>query len=260
MKGGGGYLHLDSPLHHLDARAKVASTLCFLIGIFVIHSWVGYALTGGLLLFVARIGKIPVPHLVRAVKGVSVLLFFTFCLNAFFTPGDIVAAWGPAVLTEQGLARGAALGLRLALIVAATTLLTAVTPPLALAEGLESLLSPLRALRVPVPELAMITSIALRFVPILVAETGRITRAQAARGVEVSGVSGIRRAVTLAPILIPLFSGALRRADDLGNALRARAYVPGKARGALKPRVLGRGDAIALGFSVLTLVLLWFWG
>lgn len=248
-----------SILQRLDARAKVTSTLLILIGIFLIRSWPAFIGAAVFLLAIARLGRIPPQQLARAVKGVGFLLLFTFTLNALFTPGTTVVSLGPLSITEQGIERGVTLGLRLALIVAATTLLTASTTPLALADGLEYLMRPLRIFRIPVPELAMVTSIALRFIPILVAEAGRITKAQSARGVNVNEGSPVKRAISLAPILVPLFAGALRRADELGDALQARAYVPGGKKGRLHPRHVAVGDVLAVATTTAFVAAIFLW-
>ena len=253
-----GYLDLDGPLHRLDPRAKVLATLLLLAAVFGLKHWPGYAGLAAILLLLSLYGKIPLARLAGAVRGVSFLLFFTVVVNGFFTPGEAVAQLGPLVLTDRGLERGLLLGMRLVLIVGATTLLTAVTKPLDLAYGLAWLFGPLRFLRLPVSELAMVTSIALRFIPVLSAEAKRIQLAQKARGIEIDD-RPLSRALSLGPIIIPLFAGALRQADELGLALEARGYVPGRARGRLYPLRFLPVDYIAMSGCAAVAVAAWLW-
>jgi len=253
-----GYLDVQGPLHRLDPRAKALATLFLLAAAFGVESWPGYAGLATALLLTALYGRIPVARLAGAVRGVGFLLFFTVVVNGLFTPGESVAQLGPLALTSRGLARGAALGMRLVLIVSATTLLTAVTKPLDLAHGLGWLFHPLRALRLPVSELAMVTSIALRFIPVLSAEVERIRLAQKARGIEIADTP-LGRARSLAPVIIPLFAGALRQAEELGLALEARGYVPGRPRGRLYPLRFALADGVAVGTCAVAALAAWMW-
>lgn len=253
-----GYLEVQGPLHRLDPRAKLLATLFLLVAAFAVESWPGYAVLAAALFLVALYGRIPVGRLAGAVRGVGFLLLFTVVVNGLFTPGESVARLGPLALTGRGLARGTALGMRLVLIVSATTLLTAVTKPLDLAHGLGWLLRPLRAVRLPVSELAMVTSIALRFIPVLSAEAERIRLAQKARGIEI-GDTPLSRATSLAPVIVPLFAGALRQAEELGLALEARGYVPGKPRGRLHPLRFSPADGIAVAVCAAAALAAWAW-
>lgn len=256
--GARGYLHGDGLLHRLDPRAKVLAAIVALVAILGVDSWAGYAVMAILLLTTAALGKIPGVRLVKAVQGVGFLLFFTVVVNGFFTPGASLLDLGPLSLTRQGLERGLALGCRLALIVGAMSLLTASTKPLDLAHGLGWLLSPLRVFRLPVAELAMVTSIALRFVTVLNEEAKRIRTAQKARGIEI-GDTPMGRATSLASIVVPLFAGALRQADELGLALEARGYRPGAPRGRLYPLRIGWRDIVCLAAVTTVAVLSWAW-
>ena len=253
-----GYLDVAGPLHRLDPRAKVLATLFLLAAAFAAESWPGHAGLAATLLLAAIYGRIPVARLAGAVRGVSFLLLFTVVVNGLFTPGESVVRLGPLALTDRGLARGAVLGMRLVLIVSATTLLTAVTKPLDLAHGLGWLLRPLRALRIPVSELAMVTSIALRFIPVLSAEAERIRIAQKARGIEI-GDTPLGRATSLATVIVPLFAGALRQAEELGLALEARGYVPGRPRGRLHPLRFSRADGVAVAACAAVALAAWAW-
>lgn len=253
-----GYLDLHGPLHRLDPRAKVAATLLLLGAVFAVDGWVGYLVLALFLTLAALYGRIPLRRLAGAVQGVGFLLLFTVVVNGFFTPGEAVARLGPLTLTDRGLARGIVLGMRLVLIVGATTLLTAVTKPLDLAYGLGWAFGPLKYLRLPVSELAMVMSIALRFIPVLSEEARRIQLAQKARGIEIDD-KPLSRAASLVSIIVPLFAGALRQADELGLALEARGYVPGRPRGRLYPLRFGPADfaGLALCASAALAALLW---
>lgn len=253
-----GYLHGNGLLHRLDPRAKVAAAIIVLIAILGIQSWEGYAAMAGLLLLTAALGRISGMRLVKAVQGVGFLLLFTVLVNGFFTPGKSLLSLGPVSLTLEGLERGLALGCRLALIVSAMSLLTASTKPLDLAHGLGWLFGPLRIFRLPVAELAMVTSIALRFVTVLTDEAKRIRIAQKARGIEIADTP-LSRAASLASIIVPLFAGALRHADELGLALEARAYRPGAPRGRLYPLRVGPRDVICLVTATAVALVSWIW-
>lgn len=253
-----GYVHGDGLLHRLDPRVKVLAAIIALVAILGVGSWTGYAVIASLLLATAALGKISGMRLVRAVQGVGFLLLFTVLVNGFFTPGTSLVDLGPLSLTRQGLVRGFALGCRLALVVSAMSLLTASTKPLDLAHGLGWLFSPLRLLRLPVAELAMVTSIALRFVTVLSEEARRIRIAQKARGIEI-GDTPMSRATSLASIVVPLFAGALRQADELGLALEARAYRPGAPRGRLYPLTVGWRDWAFLTAVTAVAVAAWIW-
>lgn len=253
-----GYLDITGPLHQLDPRAKALATLLVLVAVFALQSGPGYAAVAGLLLLAAAYGKIPLGRLAAAVRGVGLLLLFTVIVNGLFTPGESLVRLGPVAITDRGLVRGVVLGMRLVLIVGATTLLTAVTKPLDLAHGLAWLLGPLKLLRIPVSELAMVTSIALRFIPVLSAEAKRIQLAQKARGIEIDD-KPLSRAVSLAPIIVPLFAGALRQADELGLALEARGYVPGRPRGRLYPSRVTAADVTCVAVCAVVVLVAWLW-
>lgn len=253
-----GYLDARGPLHHLDPRAKVMAALLLLAAVFSLDRWHGYAAVSCLLLLFALYGKIPLSRLAAAVRGVAFLLFFTVVVNGLFTPGESVARLGPFTLTARGLSTGLLLGLRLVLIVGVTSLLTAVTKPLDLAHSLAWLLRPLRLLRLPVSELAMVTSIALRFIPVLSAEARRIELAQKARGIEIDDTP-LRRAISLAPVVVPLFAGAMRYAGELGLALEARGYAPGIRRGRLHPLRFTAADLAAVSGCAVVALTAWLW-
>ena len=253
-----GYLHGESVVHRLDPRAKVSAAFVTLGAILGLQSWLGYIFMASVLLLTAALGRIPWRRLVGALQGVGLLLLFTVVVNGVFTPGEVLLRLGPVALTVQGLARGLALGCRLALIVGAMTLLTSTTKPLDLAHGLGWLFGPFRVFRLPVAELAMVTSIALRFVTLLSDEAKRIRIAQKARGIEI-GDRPLSRATSLPSIVVPLFAGALRHADELGLALEARGYRPGARRGRLYPLRFGAREAICLTVAIGVAVVSWIW-
>lgn len=221
----GQYYPASSFTHKCDPRTKILFLIGFIVAIFLSNNF--YALGACALVFtlVACFSKIPFKSLLKSVKAVLVLLIFTAILNLFFQKdGEIIFEWGFVKLTKEGLYATAFLAVRLFLLVLASSLLTLTTTPVSLTDGLESLLTPLKWIKFPVHELALVMSIALRFIPILTDETSRIMNAQKARGADFENGKLTRRVKAVVPILIPLLVSAFRRADELGDAMDARCY------------------------------------
>ena len=248
----GQYFPIDSVVHRMDARYKIIITMVFLVMLF----W-GQHLTSLLagLLFViiaTACSKIPPKMLLKSIKPIVPVLVITGLLNLFLlSGGKVLWQWKFIKLTEQGVQTSVFMLVRICLLIAGTSLLTYTTSPIVLTDAIESLLSPLKKLKMPVHELAMMMTIALRFIPTLIEETDKIMAAQKARGADMESGSLIQRAQALVPILIPLFVSAFRRAEELALAMECRCYHGGEGRTRLRQLKSGLRDYVALGFSLL---------
>jgi len=243
----GQYYPTDSFVHKCDPRAKILFLIAYIVAIFLGKNF--YALGACALVFivVAAFSGVPISALLRTVKGVLFLLLFMTVLNLFFYEGETVWwNWRFITITKEAVYYTVFLAVRLFLLVLGSSLLTLTTTPVSLADGIESLLSPLKLIRFPVHELALIMSIALRFIPILTDETGRIMNAQKARGADFETGGLIKRVKAIIPILIPLLISAFRRADELGDAMDARCYSGSKVRTKYKKLTFGWRDGVAL--------------
>lgn len=243
----GSYYAAESSIHRLDPRAKLLGMMLFLAAVFCAGKFWTFALVyiAGAAMF--RLAHIPLAKAFRAVRGLVVLLALTCLINMFFTVGDTVLwQWGFLRLTAEGLERSVLMLLRLVALVAFAGLLTFTTTPIALADALEKLLSPLKRFGFPAHELSMMMTIALRFIPILLEEANKIMKAQRSRGGDLSTGSIAKRCGGLVAIMIPLLFNALKRADDLAIAMEARAYTGGENRTSLRELVWGRADTLAL--------------
>ncbi len=234
----GQYYPVDSFVHRLDPRLKIVFLIAYIVALFVASNFYGLAVCAAVLLFAIICSHVPFGKVFRAVKGVLFLVIFTAVLNIFFYNGDAVYWNAPAVLwewhflrvTQAGIVFSVFLVIRLVLLVTCSSMLTYTTTPVSLTDGIESLLTPLKWIRFPVHELALIMSIALRFIPILMDETERIMNAQKARGAMLDSGGLGKRIKAVIPVIMPLLLSALRRADELGDAMDARCYMGGKTR------------------------------
>ncbi len=249
----GQYFPGDSFLHRLDARVKILLLLILLIEVFVFTSAPVYLMMTGITFLMIMISKVPVRMVLRSLKPLWWIILFTFVLHLFSHPGrEIYRIW-QFVITQEGVEQGALISVRLMLLIILSTLLTFTTSPLKLTDALESLLSPFKRLGLPAHELAMMMTIALRFIPTLISETDKIMKAQQSRGADFVTGSIMSRLKNMVPILVPLFLSAFRRADDLALAMEARCYRGGEGRTRMKEMKLGRLDYVAIGvFAVLS--------
>lgn len=254
----GQYVPVDSVIHRLDPRTKILATLVLAVVVFVTRSFADLAAYALLLALVILAARISVGYVVRGLRPVFWLLAFTVVLQIFFGPegGHAVFHRGPITITRENLTLGLFYGARLALLIVATTLMTFTTSPVELTDGLERLLRPFRRIGVPAHELALMMTIALRFIPTLIEETDKIMKAQMARGADFTQGSIARRARALVPLLVPLFVGAFRRAESLALAMEARCYRGGDQRTRMTELVLRPRDYAA--FAVLALVAVLF--
>ncbi|MGI9048768.1 MAG: energy-coupling factor transporter transmembrane component T family protein [Rubrobacteraceae bacterium] len=252
----GRFYPVDSPLHALDPRAKILAVISLVLGLFFVRSIPGLVLMAVALLAVVVMSRVPVKAFLKLPRVVLFIVVFTALFQALFSrQGEVLLDWGLLEVHEGGLLMGIFLAFRVLLLVWMAGLLTATTGPVALSDGLEDLLSPLRRLRFPSHEVAMMVTIALRFIPTLQEEAAKIIRAQAARGAGFDEGGPIRRARSLLPVLLPLVIGAFRRADELAEAMESRGYRGGIGRTRYRELRFGLRDIAALTVTMLILAL-----
>lgn len=253
----GQYYPTNSIIHKLDPRVKIFFTFIFMISLFIINTFVPYILIVSVLFTVIKLSKIPFSYIIRGIKGIIYLLLFTFVLNILFTPGkQILFQYGIIKITKEAVIIGFFMLIRLTLLIIGTSLLTLVTRPIQLTDALESILSPFKKIGVPSHELAMMMTIALRYIPTLLDETDKIMKAQMARGADFESKNVINRAKSMIPLLVPLFISAFRRADELGMAMEARCYHGGEGRTRLKPIRYDTRDYIAIALLIIYLIVI----
>ena len=232
----GQYFPGNSVVHRLDPRTKLILLIVYIVALFLAVNWVSYAVMAAFLVFVVKISTIPPKSIVKGMKPLLMILVFTGVLNIFFTVGEgepLVDFWIFTIYTD-GLVRAIFMVVRILLLISGTFLLTYTTSPISLTDGLESLMNPLKVLKVPVHELSMMMCIALRFIPTLIEETDKIMAAQKARGADFESGNLMDKAKALVPILVPLFISAFRRADELATAMECRCYQGGDGRTKMK--------------------------
>ena len=253
----GQYFPGNSPVHRLDPRTKLVILILYIVALFVASGWVAYTAVFAFLTITVLISRIPLKSIVNGMKPLVIILIFTGILNVFFTTGEklVVRFWVVSVYWE-GIVRAFYMVARILMLIAGTFLLTYTTSPIALTDGRESLLNPLKRIRVPVHELAMMMCIALRFIPTLIEETDKIMAAQKARGANFEDGNLMQRVKALVPILVPLFISAFRRADELATAMECRCYQGGDGRTKMKLLRYKLRDfrAYAIGIALLVCV------
>ena len=242
----GQYFPGKSVIHLLDPRTKLIMLVVYIVGLFVASSWISYAVMLVFLVTVIAISTIPVKNILRGLKPLIFILVFTGLLNLLFTDtGNVLISFWVITITDDGLIRAFFMMARILMLISGTFLLTYTTSPIALTDGLEKLLSPLKVIKVPVHELSMMMCIALRFIPTLIEETDKIMCAQKARGADFETGNLLQRAKALVPILVPLFISAFRRADELATAMECRCYQGGEGRSKMKMLRYTRRDYLA---------------
>ena len=243
----GQYFPGNSPIHRLDPRMKLIFLVVYIVALFLASWWVSYALLLVFLVATIAISTIPAKSFLKGMKPLIFILMFTGLLNLFFTDGEkVLLSLGSIRITLEGLERAIMMVVRILMLICGTFLLTYTTSPIALTDGLESIMNPLKALKLPVHELSMMMCIALRFIPTLIEETDKIMSAQKARGADFESGSLLDRVKALIPILVPLFVSAFRRADELATAMECRCYQGGEGRTKMKLLRYGRLDYVAL--------------
>lgn len=250
----GQYYQADSLIHRLDPRVKLVGTVIFMISLFIFNNFICYGL-GALFIFTAiSMSKVPFKFMIRGMKPIFFLLLITVVYNLFLTDGDVVFKFWIVTVTWQGIETALYMLIRLTLLIIGSSLMTLTTTPNQLTDGMESLLKPLRVIKIPVHEIAMMMSIALRFIPILMEETDKIMKAQTARGAQFESRNLFKKAKALVPLLVPLIISAFRRANDLALAMEARCYRGGDSRTKMKPLKYEKRDVV--GFLLLILYFL----
>ena len=240
--------------HRLDPRSKIILTVVYIVGLFCAESFVSYGLMVALLVTGVKVSGVAPKALVKGLKPVLFIICFTAVLNLFYTPGEILAQFWIFKITKEGIFTAFFMALRISMLIMGPFLLTYTTSPIALTDGLESLLGPLKKVKVPVHELSMMMSIALRFIPTLIEETDKIMSAQKARGADFESGSLLDRAKALVPILVPLFISAFRRADELAIAMECRCYHGGEGRTKLHVLRYQTRDYLVMGSYAVILV------
>ncbi len=247
----GQYISGNSILHRMDARVKILLTLLFIVILFLISNPISYITMIIFTVAVILLSRIPLKYIAKGLKPLLFIIIFTVIINLFLTPGDVLwqyRLFGGFVLkiTLQGVKMSILMFLRLTLLVCATSLLTLTTKPLMLTDGIEKLLKPFEIIKVPSHEIAMMMSIAIRFIPTLAEEADKIIKAQKARGADFESGNIINRAKAMIPLLVPLFVSAFRRADELSTAMDARCYNGGKNRTRMRQMKISKIDYSAV--------------
>lgn len=252
----GQYFPGDSFVHRLDPRTKLIMVFLYIIALFLANGFVGYAVMIGVTAGFIALSKVPPKSMFRGLKSVVLIIVLTAILNVFYTDGTVLVQVWKLKITYEGIIKAVFMVLRIVMLICGTFLLTYTTTPVALTDGMELLLNPLKKLKVPVHEMSMMMSMALRFIPTLIEETDKIMSAQKARGADFETGSLMDRARALLPILVPLFVSAFRRADELAIAMESRCYNGGAGRTRMKQLKFKGGDYGALTFGVLLNVLM----
>ena len=241
----GQYYQADSVIHKLDPRVKLISTITFIISLFIIDNVWGYCIAALFLAIVIKLSKVPFRFMVKGMKAIVFILLITVVFNLFLTPGEALFSVWKLTITKEGLRIAVLMAVRLTFLIIGSSIMTLTTTPNNLTDGMEKLMRPLKIFKVPVHEVAMMMSIALRFIPVLLEETDKIMKAQIARGADFESGNLIKKAKSLVPLLVPLFISAFRRANDLAMAMEARCYRGGDNRTKMKPLKYKRCDAAA---------------
>lgn len=247
----GQYYPGDSLIHRLDPRIKIFIITLFIVAIFFVNTFAGYLPLLAFIILVIAVSGIPPKAVLRGLRPLFFIIAITVFFNMIMTPGEVVFRLWFINITKEGLRQAGFMALRLIFLVTGTSLLTLTTSPIALTDGIESILNPFRRIGVPAHELAMMMTIALRFIPTLMEETEKIMKAQMARGADFESGNILRRARNLVPLLVPLFVNAFRRADELATAMEARCYRGGDGRTRMKPLILTNLDKITAVLAVL---------
>lgn len=250
----GQYYPIESTIHKLDPRVKLFGTLMFLISLFITDNYIGYLLALTFLAWAIVVSKVPFSYIVKGMKAIVVLLLFSVVLNLFLTTGEPVVSFWKLTITKEGIYTASFMAIRLIFLIIGSSLLTLTTTPNNLTDGLEKGLGFLKVIKVPVHEISMMISIALRFIPILMEETDKIMKAQIARGADFESGNIFKKVKALVPLLVPLFVSAFRRANDLATAMEARCYRGGSGRTKMKPLQYKKADGIAYFIILLYFV------
>ena len=259
----GQYYAGNSFIHRLDPRTKILVTLLLIAAVFLANSAAGYGVLCAMVLFIIAVSGLPFMLVLKSVKPLLLIIVMTLVLHILLGQGEhVLYQWKFLKVTEEGVQMGVKMSMRLILLLMISSILTFTTSPIVLTDGIEALLRPFRVIGVPAHELAMMMTIALRFIPTLMEETDRIIKAQTARGADFASGNLLSRAKNMLPILVPLFISAFRRADDLAVAMEARCYRGGEGRTRMHQLAYRSGDLLAFVFAFVMIGVLAFlrWG
>uniref|UniRef100_UPI004055DE3C energy-coupling factor transporter transmembrane component T family protein n=1 Tax=Acetatifactor sp. TaxID=1872090 RepID=UPI004055DE3C len=251
----GQYYQTESVLHKMDPRVKLGGTILYIISLFCFQNFLGYLCAVLFLAIVIKLSNVPLKFMVKGMRTILFLLLITVVFNLFLTPGTPLITFWKITITVEGLRLAVTMVIRLTLLIIGSSVMTLTTTPNNLTDGMEKMMRPLRIIKVPVHEMAMMMSIALRFIPILLEETDKIMKAQIARGADFESGNLIKKAKAMVPLLVPLFISAFRRANDLAMAMEARCYRGGEGRTKMKPLHYHKRDYLAYaGIAVYLIV------
>lgn len=249
----------NSLVHKLDPRLKIIIMLIYIISLFFVNTYIPYAFIAIYLLIIIKAADIPIKIVLKGIRPLKWILIITFVINLFFIQGEEIFRIAFLSITREGLHTALKMAIRLVLLVMGTSLLTLTTSPIEMTDGLEELLNPLKKIKVPAHEIAMMMTIALRFIPTLIEETDKIMKAQMARGADFESGNILNRAKNLVPLLVPLFINSFRRADDLATAMESRCYRGGDGRTKFKELKLKKADYLTFIFNILFFVVIILW-
>ena len=252
----GQYYPAESPIHSLDARTKILAVFAYLISLFFIKSFTGFAIAALFLGMCIAISKVPLHFVTKGFKPIMIILILTVIVNVLSGSGEPIFSWWIIKITMNGIYRAFFMAIRLILLVFGSSVLTLTTKPISLTDGLEKIFAPLKVIGLPAHELAMMMSIALRFIPTLMEETDKIMKAQSSRGADFENGNLRQKAKALLPLLVPLFVAAFRIAGDLAMAMEARCYNGGKGRTRMNEMHFSKGDLIAALIVILYFALI----
>ena len=241
----GQYYPADSILHKLDPRVKFLGTLVFIVSLFLIKGLAGYAFVTVVLVTLVKLSKVPFGMMLKGMKAIIFILIITVFFNMLVTPGEVIFTFWRLTITKEGVFQAFRMAVRLSYLIIGSSIMTLTTTPNQLTDAMENLFSPLKVIKVPVHEISMMMSIALRFIPILMEETDKIMKAQIARGADFESGNLIKRVTNMIPLLVPLFVSAFQRANDLAMAMEARCYHGGEGRTQMKPLRYEKRDFVA---------------
>ena len=243
----GQYYPVDSPIHRLDARIKLGVTFLFIVTLFLVNSFTGYLFAAACMALVIRASKVPLKFMLKGLKSIMIIILFTAFINLFMTRGEhVLWHWGFLTLTVEGILMAIKMCVRLVMLIIGSSLLTLTTTPIQLTDAIEYVLRPFKRIGVPAHEIAMMMTIALRFIPTLLDETDKIMKAQQARGAYFDTGNLLQKAKSLIPILVPLFISAFRRAEELAMAMEARCYHGDEHRTRMKEMKMEKRDYRAM--------------
>ncbi|MBE6042397.1 MAG: energy-coupling factor transporter transmembrane protein EcfT [Clostridiales bacterium] len=249
----GQYYPGSSPIHRLDARTKIIVTLFYIIELFIVNNFWGFLIAAAALFSVIAVSKVPVKFIFRGLSAVFLIIAFTVIVNMFMVDGRILWQWRFLKITYEGMIRAAFMAVRLVLLIIGSSMMTLTTKPIELTDGIEKLLYPFSKIGLPSHEIALMMTIALRFIPTLMEETDKIIKAQEARGADFESGNLLQRAKSLIPILIPLFVSSFRIAQELALAMEARCYHGGSGRTRMNEIRFSKRDAVAAVLAILFL-------